>query len=376
MQLSIIIVNYNVKHFLNLCLQSVEQATKNIQSEVIVVDNNSSDGSIEFIKNQYPEVILIENKTNVGFAKANNLGTKIAKGNYLLILNPDTVIAEDSLEKLIQFTANNPLAGFVGVQLIDGGGNFLQESKRNIPTLLNSFKKLFTAFPYSKQTYYSSLGKNEVGEVSILPGAFMFAKSSVFKKLRGFDERYFMYAEDIDLSVTALSNGYKNYYVGTIKAIHFKGESTVKNIKQLKYFTQSMHLYFAKYNKNMLKVSIVLLGIYSWQILHIIQRFFSIQKSTKFNKAICISDRIYQNNVFDLTFLKTIQDVSSLANELDNTIDTILLDSNFLSMNIIIDIIQRYSQKGINFKIIPRVGNVLVGNNNKNSRGKIITFQF
>ncbi|MBS1650544.1 MAG: glycosyltransferase [Bacteroidetes bacterium] len=235
MQLSIIIVNYNVKFFIEQCLFSVYKSLKNINAEIFVVDNNSVDGSIGLIKEKFPNVILIENHTNVGFAKANNQAIKLAKGKYILLLNPDTVLQEDTLQKSIDFMSNHPDAGGLGIKMVDGKGNFLPESKRGLPTPSIAFYKIFglaRLFPKSKkfgQYHLTFLDKSKNHCVDVLSGAYMLLRKETLDKVGLLDETYFMYGEDIDLSYRIIKGGYKNYYLAESSIIHYKGESTKKS---------------------------------------------------------------------------------------------------------------------------------------------------
>ena len=259
MQLSVIILNYNVRHFLELCIRSVVAATKNISSEIIVVDNHSPDDSCSMVKSLFPDVILIENKENVGFSKANNQASKIAKGTYVCILNPDTVVAEDTFEKIIAFAQKKTSFGAIGCRLIDGSGAFLPESKRNIPTPKISLLKVL-GFSTS---YYASINEFETGKVAVLVGAFMFMKLEVYQQVKGFDEDYFMYGEDIDLSYKLLKSGYDNYYFPETTVIHFKGESTLKDARYAERFYGAMNIFYQKHFKSsFLLNNLVKLGIH------------------------------------------------------------------------------------------------------------------
>ncbi len=234
MQLSVVIVNYNVKYFLEQALHAVRKACIGIESEIFVVDNHSLDGSCDMVRSIFPEVHVIENKENLGFAKANNQAIRIAKGKYVLLLNPDTVIEEDCFKKVIAFMEANPDAGAVGVRMIDGSGKFLPESKRGLPTPEVAFYKisgLAALFPKSKRfgKYHLGYLKNdEIHEVEVLAGAFMMLRHDVLKEVGLLDEDYFMYGEDIDLSYCISKVGYKNYYYPDTTIIHYKGESTKK----------------------------------------------------------------------------------------------------------------------------------------------------
>lgn len=282
-KLSIIIVNYNVKHFIEQCLISVDNACANIKAEVFVVDNNSVDGSCAMIKERFPQVKLIENKKNVGFSSANNQAIKKASGEYILLLNPDTVVEEDTFVKCLQFMDSNSDAGGLTVRMIDGKGNFLPESKRALPTPTVSFYKIFgftRLFPRSKRFaryYLGHLSENETNEIEILPGAFMFLRKEALNKTGLLDEDYFMYGEDIDLSYRIIQTGYKNYYYPETTIIHYKGESTKKGSLNYVYvFYKAMIIFAQKHfsHKNAKAFSLIInIAIYFRALLAIISRF-------------------------------------------------------------------------------------------------------
>lgn len=244
MKLSVIILNYKTPYFLHLCLESVQRATANLKTEIIVIDNNSQDESIDHLKEHFPEVLLMENQKNLGFSKANNLGVKEANGEYICILNPDMVVPENCFETLLEFSDDKKDLGAVGIRLIDGSGTYLPESKRNVPNTEVAFQK----FTGDTSKYYANqLAQDEVGEVPVLVGAFLFMRKNVFEAVRGFDEDYFMYGEDIDLSYKLTQSGFKNYYYGELTALHFKGESTVKNRKYHRRFYRAMQIFQKKH---------------------------------------------------------------------------------------------------------------------------------
>ncbi|HNZ72627.1 MAG TPA: glycosyltransferase family 2 protein, partial [Prolixibacteraceae bacterium] len=234
MKLSVVIVNYNVKHFLEQCLHSVEKASKNLATEVFVVDNNSVDGSKGMLLSKFPNIKLVLNEKNVGFSRANNQAIRMATGQYVLLLNPDTVVEEDTFEKVVAFMDSHPEAGGLGVKMIDGKGKFLPESKRGLPTPWVAFYKVFglsAIFPHSKvfgKYHLSYLDKNELHQVDVLAGAFMLLRKEALDKVGLLDEGFFMYGEDIDLSYRITLGGYKNYYYPDTTIIHYKGESTKK----------------------------------------------------------------------------------------------------------------------------------------------------
>ena len=282
-KLSIIIVNYNVKHFVEQCLISVMNATQNIRAEVFVVDNNSVDGSCSMIKERFPDVHLIENKNNFGFSYANNQAIKKSSGEYILLLNPDTLVEEDSFEKCIRFMDAHEDAGGMTVRMIDGKGNYLPESKRALPTPLVSFYKIFgltRLFPKSKRFaryYLGHLSEKETHPIEILPGAFMFLRKKTLGKAGLLDESYFMYGEDIDLSYRILKSGYKNYYFPDSTIIHYKGESTKKgSINYVYVFYRAMIIFAQKhFSKKNAKIFsfFINLAIYFRAFLAILSRF-------------------------------------------------------------------------------------------------------
>ncbi len=254
MKLTVIIVNYNVKHFLEQCLHSVIKSCNGIESEIFVVDNNSVDGSCHLVREKFPQARLIENKTNVGYSVANNQAIRLSMGQYVLLLNPDTVVEEDTFLKVIQFMDQHPDAGGLGVKMIDGKGKFLPESKRGLPTPWVAFYKIFgisSLFPNSYRFgryHLSYLNKNEIHEVDVLCGAFMLLRKETLDKTGLLDETFFMYGEDIDLSYRITKAGYKNYYYPEITIIHYKGESTKKgSINYVKMFYNAMLIFSRKH---------------------------------------------------------------------------------------------------------------------------------
>lgn len=254
MKLSIVIVNYNVEHFLDQCLQSVYKALEKgpQQAEVFVVDNNSVDGSIKMVKEKFPQTIIIENKENLGFSKANNQALQIAKGEYVLLLNPDTVVQEDTFTKVVEFMDSHPDAGGLGVKMIDGKGKFLPESKRGLPTPWVAFYKIFglsALFPKSKKFGRYHLGyldKDKNHEIDVLSGAFMLMRKSALDKVGLLDETFFMYGEDIDLSYRIIKGGFKNYFFSDTTIIHYKGESTKKSSVNYVFVFYKAMVIFAK----------------------------------------------------------------------------------------------------------------------------------
>ena len=285
MKLSIVIVNYNVKYFLEQCLLSVGRAIEKIGAEVLVVDNASSDGSCNYIKEKFPWVNLIPNETNLGFSKGNNLAIKAAVGEYILLLNPDTVVAEDTFEKSIAFMDAHSDAGALGIRMIDGKGNFLPESKRGLPTPIVAFYKTFglaSLFPKSKifgRYHLGFLDEHKTNEVEVLSGAYMFIRKEALDKTGLLDETFFMYGEDIDLSYRIIKAGYKNYYFAETTIIHYKGESTRKgSLNYVKVFYNAMIIFARKHfsgNQSGLFSAVINLAIFFRGLLTVLANLFS-----------------------------------------------------------------------------------------------------
>jgi len=255
--LSVVIVNYNVEFFLEQCLNSVQSASKQLKVQVFVVDNNSIDGSVSMVREKFPNVTVIANKDNVGFSTANNQAIRQSDARYILLLNPDTVIEEETFTKTVSFMDEHPEAGGLGVRMVDGKGKFLPESKRGLPTPTVSFYKIFglaSIFPNSKmfgQYHLGYLSEFEINEIDVLSGAFMFLRSETLDKVGLLDEQFFMYGEDIDLSYRIQLGGYKNYYFPQTKIIHYKGESTKKSsVNYVFVFYRAMILFANKHFSN------------------------------------------------------------------------------------------------------------------------------
>jgi O-antigen biosynthesis protein len=282
-KLSVIIVNYNVEYFLEQCLNSCLKAIQNVSCEIFVVDNNSIDGSLEMVRKKFPEIHLIANKENLGFSKANNQAMRIAKGEYVLLLNPDTVVEEDTFEKVVRFMDEHPEAGGLGVRMLDGKGKFLPESKRGLPTPAVAFYKIAgisKLFPKSKRFgryHLGYLSEFETNEIEILSGAFMLMRKTALDKVGLLDEDFFMYGEDIDLSYRITEGGFKNYYYPDARIIHYKGESTKKSsVNYVFVFYRAMIIFAKKHfsQKNAKLFSFLInLAIYFRASIAIVNRF-------------------------------------------------------------------------------------------------------
>ena len=314
MDLSIIIVNYNVKYFLEQCLCSVLKACKTIKAEIFVVDNHSIDGSREYLESKFPEVIFKWGQENVGFAKANNSVLKEIKGTTILFLNPDTIVPEDCFQKCIAFFKLRENCGALGVRMIDGSGNFLRESKRSLPSATASFYKMIgltAIFPNSKtfsRYYAGELPEDKINVVDVLAGAFLMVPKKIIDKVEGFDESFFMYGEDIDLAYRITKEGYKNYYFPETTIVHFKGESTQKQSKQyIRQFYGAMHLFVKKhYNNNKVRkffigIAISLSKMLAFARMYLLAVFRSRKTVTTGNKdTLVIAGQFYFNEMIQL----------------------------------------------------------------------------
>ncbi|HRN27753.1 MAG: glycosyltransferase [Ignavibacteriaceae bacterium] len=265
MDLSIIIVNYNVKEFLQNLIHSIEKASLNLTKEILIVDNASDDGSVEFIKEKFPQIKLIANQKNLGFGKANNIGLKQANGKYILLINPDTLVAEDTFEKMIKFFESNSEAGLAGCKILNPDGSLQLACRRSFPGPWTSFTKvtgLSNLFPNSKifaRYNLTYLDENKTYEVDAISGSFMMMRKEVYEKVGGFDEQFFMYGEDLDLCYRIQKSGFKVYYVHSTQIIHYKGESTKRSsLDETKVFYNAMHLFVKKHLSSSLLIGFIL----------------------------------------------------------------------------------------------------------------------
>ena len=379
MQLSIIILNYNVRYFLEQCVLSVQYALEQIDGEIIVVDNNSQDDSCAMMKQRFPNVKLIENKGNFGFPKGNNIGVAHAKGEYICILNPDTVVAEDAFTKVLAFAKKLSDLGIVGVKLIDGTGNFLPESKRGIPTPWVAFTKitgLYKIFTKSRvfgKYYAQHVSENETGKVDILVGAFMVMKRDLYNEIGGFDENCFMYSDDIDLSYMALKKGKSNYYFHETSVIHYKGESTVKDGTYMKRFQEAMNFFYKKHFKVSFFFSVFMkIGILFFSFVKMFQGTPK-QKINPENYILVSEDELLREELQNkLRNPIQLQKTSQLV--LENKNSEIIFDQNHTSFKAIITAFEINKNKGFTFKILPKVSRFLIGSDSSFDRGEVINF--
>ncbi len=376
MKLSVIILNYNVRSFLEQCILSVQKAIRTIEAEIIVVDNASNDGSAEMVKNRFPEIIFLQNKENIGFSKANNQAAEIAKGMYVCILNPDTAVAEDTFDYCIQFAESNLNMGALGLYYMDGTGNFLPESKRNLPTPRRSLLKVL-GFTQGKYGYYAKhVAKEGVGAVEILAGAFMFMERELFLKAKGFDEDYFMYGEDIDLCYKLLKLERTNYYSGLIKVLHYKGESTQRDKAYFDRFYSAMHIFYKKhFSSHKLLNFAVDAGIS-------ITRYIQTRTPKGQGEELPESEEIWVLTE-DLNLLKLLSEqyeipVRSVAlravdEDLVNR-KMLVFDSHYLSYSQIFEVMSKQKNRHNKFRIRPPGCNFIVGSDQSDQKGEVKRF--
>lgn len=384
MQLSVIILNYNVRFFLEQCVLSVQKALENIEGEIIVVDNGSSDDSCAMMRTRFPEVKLIQNAENLGFPKGNNIGVAAAKGEYLCVLNPDTVVAEDTFEKVLAFAKAQKNLGIVGVKLIDGSGNFLPESKRSVPTPWVAFTKVmglyrwFPSFSIFTKYYAQHLHPDQTGKVDILVGAFMFLSRELYIEVGGFDENCFMYSDDIDLSYQVVQKGKDNFYFHETTVLHYKGESTVKDGTYMKRFQEAMRFIYQKHFRVSFFFEMFMkLGIFFFSLFKTLQGKPKNQK--KPNAYLLYSSNKELAHELQLllgkkVFFQPFEGEKMVNSSLFKTkygIE-IILDNEDISFKDCIAILESLKNQGFTFKIIPKSSNFLIGSNNNNERGAIL----
>jgi len=373
LKLSVVILNYNVRYFLHQCIVSVQRATKNIEAEIIVIDNASSDDSCNMVKELFPKVTLIENKENVGFSKANNQAVKIAQGEYVCILNPDTAVSENAFEKCLGISESSKKIGAIGVYLMDGTGNFLPESKRNIPTPWVSLLKILG---FTKKYYASKLSENATGSVSVLVGAFMFLKRSVYNQVGGFDEDYFMYGEDIDLSYKIEKADYKNHYIGSTETLHYKGESTQKDAAYLDRFYGAMQIFYKKhFNSNPLLNGLVNFGV----SLAKKQKGASSEKqkslAPKVEKAIVLTENLHLLKSLSETLSIPLSSSSkSIFEEIELKNTLFIFDVDYMPYHQIFMVMKNFKNQNNQFRIRPPGCNFIIGSDKSDEKGGVLVF--
>ena len=340
------------------------------QVEIIVVDNNSSDGSSEMLQKEFPQIKCVQNIDNVGFSKANNQGVAEATGKYVLILNPDTVLTETTISDMVNFSESQVGFGAAGVQFMDGSGKYLPESKRNFPNLKIAGAKLLG---YSKYYYANHIHKEAVAEIDILTGAFMFIKSKVYREVGGFDEDFFMYGEDIDLSYRISKAGYKNHYVGSCKVLHFKGESTIKGKFYLTNFYGALGIFYKKHfpDNHTLYISIDTLINSIISVKSVFAPRSSKPRATIHSWAyIGNDDQLFKKLQLKLGTSKGFN-LRAVGDEIKD-VDLVFFDRNFFSYDEMIRSISNPLIEKVRKRIIYRDHSFYLGSDISDERGEVV----
>jgi GT2 family glycosyltransferase len=338
--------------------------------EIIVVDNNSTDDSCAMLGKDFPEVTLVHNISNEGFSRANNKAVSIAKGAYLLILNPDMIVGENALRQVYELAEKTDRLGAVGVQFIDGSGGFLPECKRNFPTPKVAVLKFLG---FSKRYYADQIRREATAEVDVLTGAFMFMKKKVYEEVGGFDEDFFMYGEDIDLSYRITQAGYKNFYFGAVQVIHFKGESTVKDSAYFQHFYGAMQIFFKKHYQSNVIWNGLIKGIVHGMILI---------RSNETKKAKKQQDKYFEwtylgknEQIYDklkARFPKATGSMTFMISDEPIATDRLFLDSSDLTFSQIISRMDLQKSTGSTNRIISEGGVFYLGSDNSDDRGEVV----
>lgn len=389
MKLSIVIVSYNVKYFIEQCLRSVERATHHLETEVFVVDNASTDGSCEYLTPLFPNVNFIWNKDNRGFARANNQAIKLSTGKYVLLLNPDTIVAENTLAQFVQFMDNHPDAGGAGAYMLRTDGTFALESRRGLPTPFVAFCKmsgLAGLFPKSRiwgRYYMRYLDEQQINKIEIISGAFMFLRRETLEKSGLLDEDFFMYGEDIDLSYRIMKAGYNNYFLPS-RILHYKGESTVKSSYRYVYtFYQAMQLFFNKhYSHYSLLVSLpISIAIWTRAIMAYIGNQFRhrqkhIDKPYTVNAIVAGSDKAVKeiHSILDKKYsickhkyfieASTEQLQKELSSNENKHYDTVIFDTDYYSYEQIFHLLEGVTDNRLSIATYSTKSGVLITDKN------------
>jgi len=377
LDLSIIILTYKVPKYLYLCLSSVIDAIKDVEAEVIVVNNDQDSATKRLIKKHFPSVQYIGNKKNIGFSAGNNVGIKRAKGNYICLLNPDTVVGKNAFKNLLEKANSLPDLGAIGPYLMDGTGHFLPESKRNTPTPKVVLSKLLG----NDKTYYpEEIPAKAFSEVEVLVGAFILMKKDRYWEVGGLDETYFMYGEDIDLSYSFLKHSYKNYYLGRENVIHFKGESTIKNKVYVNRFYNAMLIFYNKhFNQSKILSILAKMMLTIIKIIAILKVRKHIQKNdidiqhlvfVDCEGDLCNAISAHQN--FKKAQIHKMNCAEAIKFKKKNSL--FILDANQLSYQQIIDVMFNNHQHGLYYRIRPRGATYILGSDSSYIQGEIIEF--
>lgn len=360
--LSVVIVNYRVKWLLEQTLASVMEATEGLPTQVIVVDNNSGDDSIEHARRRFPQVTFIENRENVGFGRANNQAISQATGTYCLLLNPDTIVTAATIAACLEWMKGHERCGAIGVRMVDANGVFLPESKRAFPTPWVSFckifglSKLFPRSPLFAKYHLRYLSDREPQDVDILSGAFMFCRTALLQDLGGFDEDFFMYGEDIDLSYRIVKAGYHNWFLPA-EIIHYKGESTQKNtMRYVRVFYEAMLIFYRKHfpRYRLVVYPFIKLGVWVRMSMAMLRRVFRRGGSRPAHHRWVILSKTPQE-VATACRISTFATQVPAAGEAD-----VVVDNGDHNYGEIVQAIASLSRRGLSFHIFSRENNLLI----------------
>ncbi|MDC7998808.1 glycosyltransferase family 2 protein [Gilvibacter sediminis] len=374
MTLSVVILNYNVQYFLEHCLYSVVKATSGMDAEIIVVDNASVDGSVAMVREKFPQVKLIASPNNDGFSAGNNLGIAETKGQYVCLLNPDTILGEQTLRKALEKAQSIENLGALGIKMIDGTGSFLPESKRKLPLISAALKKVI-GLGGGRGYYQNDIDEDGEGSVGVLVGAFMLFLKERYYEVGGLDETYFMYGEDIDLSYSFTKAGYVNYYYGGTSMIHYKGESTAKDKAYWDRFYGAMEIFYKKhFPSSALVEGLLKAGL--WILKHIA----AWSHRTKKPKVLPVKQRYLLSEQFalreKLEGLPEFENLSSLSKSraFDGAImqSLLVMDTSYMDYQQIIRLMQELKNSGNRFRIHPKRTNFIIGSDYSDQKGEVV----
>ncbi|WGK65099.1 glycosyltransferase family 2 protein [Croceiramulus getboli] len=390
MQLSVIILNYQVRYFLEACLDSVFRAIHDMDAEVIVVDNHSMDDSCAMVREHFPQVRLIENTINLGFARANNRAVQQARGEYVCILNPDTLVTEDGFKELYAFAkahqqtsserpkeaqgdATPSGLGAVGPRLLDGSGSYLPESKRNVPTPRIALGKLLG---YGQNYYAKQVDEQAVAKVAVQVGAYLWMERKHFIEMNGFDEAFFMYGEDIDLSYRLSQNGYSNYYHGGVTAIHFKGESTVPNADYYNRFYGAMQLFYQKHYKASAALNMGVTALVSLAKWVASIKKYSMPEKPVPRAIILVADSDSLMKPLESQFNQTVQRISWKAcSGASFRRNLVIFDMESGSYRQLISTLDRLKNQENSYRLRPANCNFILGSDHARAQGEVILLE-
>ena len=347
-----------------------------MDAEIIVVDNASSDDSAAMVKSKFPQVKLIESATNDGFSAGNNLGIAEAKGEYICLLNPDTIVGEQTLEKALEKAQSLEELGALGVKMVDGTGRFLPESKRRVPYISSALKKLI-GFGRGKGYYEHNLGEDEDGIVGVLVGAFMLFRKDRYLEVGGLDESYFMYGEDIDLSYSFTKAGYNNYYLGSEAILHYKGESTSKDSKYWNRFYGAMLIFYRKHFPDrkwlmpILKLGLGFLKLFAALSFKTRSKgLIPTEQTFLLSEQLTLRDQL--ENKLGMESLKTLSKSRAFDGGIQRSL--FVMDSSYMDYQQMIRLMQILKNKQNRFRIHPKGSNFMIGSDFSDQKGEVITW--